>query len=184
MSTFVDRLIEQAGLWPVFTARAAGDFARAEALLAQADLLLVGAIADRIRARTVGDLVRIHPLAEPPVTWVRRTDSEVALLRSVALTRATSPDGARIGVDWGEIGLEVAQVALGFGASDLTGPITKKSGALISADDLKKVKGQGMVAATALKRREIAAVLQHAGRTCEFTDEHAATPERETHVHA
>ena len=74
-----------------------------------------------------------------------------------------------MGVDWGREGMELAQVALGFGATDLTGPITRKSGTLISEDELKKVKGQGMVAATALKRRELAALVHNAGRTCEFT---------------
>jgi hypothetical protein len=75
----------------------------------------------------------------------------------------------------------VPQVALGFGATDLTGPITRKSGDLIDADALKKVKGKGMVAQTSLKRLEIAALLQNAGRVCQFVDEAAPTVAARTH---
>jgi hypothetical protein len=171
MSAFVDRVIENAGLRPVLVARAAGDFERAAALLVEADILVVGAIADAVRAGSVGALVRIHPTHDSSVIWIRREGSEVDLLRAVAIARIAHPDGASIGVDWGEIGLELAQVALGFGASDLTGPIVRKSGALIAADDLKKVKGQGLVASASLKRREIAALVRNAGRACDFTDE-------------
>jgi hypothetical protein len=42
-------------------------------------------------------------------------------------------------------------------------------------DEKKKVKGQGLVASSALKRREIAALVSNAGRTCEFTDEPTAS---------
>jgi hypothetical protein len=167
---FIERAIEDAGLGPVLAARADGDFVRAEALLAGADLLLVGAIADAVRERTVGAVVRLHAAADPGVLWVHREGADLDFLRSVAIARIARPDGARIGVDWGEIGLELAQVALGFGASDLTGPITQKSGALIGVDELKKVKGEGLVARATLKRREIAALVGHAGRTCEVAN--------------
>jgi hypothetical protein len=176
MSPFIDRAIGKAGLGRVLDARAAGDFERAEVLLVGADLLLVGAIADAVRAASIGAHVRIHPTAEPSVTWIHREGSELDLLRAVAIARITRPDGAAIGVDWGEIGLELAQVALGFGASDLTGPVMRKSGALIAADALKKVKGQGLVASAALKRREIAALVANAGRVGDFTDERGPAP--------
>ena len=87
-------------------------------------------------------------------------------------------------MDWGTTGLELAQVALGFGATDLTGPITRKSGTLISEDELKKVKGQGMVAKAALKRREIGALVRNAGRLCEFTDDVREAPVRSEAAHA
>jgi 2-iminoacetate synthase ThiH len=102
-------------------------------------------------------------------------------MRAVALARITGPASARIGVDWGRSGLEVAQVALGFGASELTGPITRKSGALIREDELKKVKGKGMVAATALRRREISALVRNAGRACVFVSQPEASPEASRH---
>ncbi len=174
MTRFVEQVIARAGLSPVLSARRRGDLEAVRALLAstsEIDLLVLGAIADAIRAEENGEVVRVHPTASSDVDWIVEEKTELDLLRAVAIARITAPAGARIGVDWERQGLEVAQVALGFGATDLTGPITRKSGVLISEDELKKVKGQGMVAASALKRREIAALVRNAGRTCEFTDE-------------
>lgn len=184
MSRFIDKAIERAGLSPIFVLRAAGDLDAVRSLLASAetDLLVLGALADTIRSKENGDVVRVHPTADASVTWIRRTGAELDLLRAVAIARITTERGTKIGVDWSEHGLELAQVALGFGATDLTGPITKKSGTLISADDLKKVKGEGMVASAALKRKEIAALIRSAGRECVMTDEsrdgeeHAVSP--------
>ncbi len=174
MTRFIDQALARAGLSPVQPARRRGDLDSVRALLGslgEIDLLALGALADAIRTEEHGDVVRIHPTASNDVVWIGEAASELELLRAVAVARITGPLRARIGVDWGRHGLEVAQVALGFGATDLTGPITRKSGTLISEDELKKVKGQGMVAATALKRREIAALVRNAGRACEFTDE-------------
>jgi hypothetical protein len=177
MTRFVEQAIARSGLSPVQPARRRGDLESVRALvrsLGEVDLLALGALADAIRTEENGDVVRIHPAASSDVQWIE-AKSELELLRSVALARLTGPVGARVGVDWGREGLELAQVALGFGATDLTGPITRKSGTLISEDELKKVKGQGMVAATALKRRELAALVRNAGRSCEFTDEVASS---------
>ncbi len=174
MSRFVDEAIARAGLGPVQAARRAGDVDAARRLMMEVvsvDLLPLGALADAIRSAEAGDEVRIHLQAATNAVWVRREGSELDLLRAVATARIVSAMGARLGVDWGDSGLELAQVALGFGATDLTGPLTRKSGTLISEDDLKKVKGQGMVAATALKRREIAALVRNAGRNVTFTDD-------------
>jgi hypothetical protein len=175
VSRFVDGAIEAAGLSAIRPARHRGDLDAVRALLsprvaAGIDLLVLGALADAIRSVESGDVVRVHDAASAAVTWVREVTSELALLRAVAIARITGPIAASIGVDWGRHGLELAQVALGFGATDLTGPITRKSGLLISEDDLRKVKGEGMVARAALKRREIAALVRNAGRTCEFAD--------------
>ncbi|MBX3233358.1 MAG: hypothetical protein KIT84_33725 [Labilithrix sp.] len=178
MTSFVERAIERAGLGGVLPARRRGDLdaVRAEVASAGVDLLVLGALADAIRADECGDVVRVHPVAAADVLWIAREGkSELDLLRAVAVARITSPRGQRIGLDWGTSGLEVPQVALGFGATDLTGPITKKSGDLIDESELKKVKGQGMVAKTALRRLEIAALLHNAGRVCQFTDETAPT---------
>jgi hypothetical protein len=174
MSRFVEQAIARAGLAPILSSRMRGDLEAVRGLLASlgdVDLLALGAVADAVRMRENGDVVRVYASADPAVHWIREAKAELDLLRSVALARVTGPVGARIGIDWGRHGLELAQVALGFGATDLTGPITRKSGDLIHEDDLRKVKGQGMVAATALKRREIAALVQNAGRSCEFVDE-------------
>ena len=176
MSRFVEQAIERAGLGAIRELRKTGDLAGIPAVLEAAgpiDILVLGALADALRAAETDDVVHVHPDAAPGVTWVAKGASELDLLFAVARARITGPLHARIGVDWGETGMELAQVSLGFGGTDLTGPITRKNGALISEDDLKKVKGQGMVHATALKRKEIAALLRNAGRTCIFTDEPA-----------
>jgi hypothetical protein len=174
MTRFVEQVIARAGLAPVLTARAQGDVAAVRTLLAaqrEIDLLVLGALADEVRMRESGDLVRVHPTPSGDVTWITDGASELDLLRQVAIARITGPVEGRVGVDWTLRGLEVAQVALGFGASDVSGPITRKSGALIAEDELKKVKGQGMVARAALRRKEISALIRNAGRECEFTDE-------------
>ncbi|MDF2692729.1 MAG: hypothetical protein K0S65_1112 [Labilithrix sp.] len=174
MTRFVEQAIARAGLASVLPLRERGDVEAVRSLfstLGEADLLALGAVADAARTAESGDVVRVHPTPASDVVWIDEAANELALLRAVATARLTGPIGVRVGVDWGRHGLELAQVALGFGATDLTGPITRKSGVLISEDELKKVKGQGMVAATALKRREIAALIRNAGRVCEFTDE-------------
>lgn len=176
MSRFLARSFDRAGLGHVLEARRRGDPIH---LPANIDLLLLGALADQIRTDECGDAVRIHSLRASNVLWVgftgqcSREISELDLLREVSIARITGSRGMAIGIDWGVFGLEVAQVALGFGATDLTGPITKKSGIVISEDELRKVKGRGMVAATALKRQEITALVANAGRRCAFEVVHA-----------
>ncbi len=174
MTRFIEQAIARAGLDGVMPARARGDLDTVRALLASAgevDLLVLGAIADAVRAEEVGDVVRVFPDTSADVLWIDEAPNELALLRQVALARITGPRAVRVGLDWGQHGLELAQVALGFGVTDLTGPITRKSGALISTDELTKVKGKGMVARASLKRREIAALIGNAGRTSEFLEE-------------
>ncbi len=188
MSPLVEQAIARAGLAPILPARQRGDAEAVRELVASIgtiDLLALGAVADAVRTMENGDVVRIHLARDPGVLWISaltfaegvprhahgEAASELGLLRAVAIARLTGRRAAHIGVDWGSQSLELAQVALGFGATDLTGPFTHKSGALIHEDDLRKVKGQGMVTAAALKRREIAALVRNAGRSCEFTDD-------------
>jgi hypothetical protein len=174
VSRFIQEALARAGFDEILPARARGDLGRVRELLLErpdVDLLVLGALADAVRTAECGDAVFVHDVAAPDVTWIEEAPSELELLRAVAHARIVGPTAVRIGVDWGRSGLELAQVALGFGATDLVGPITKKSGTLISEHELHKVKGKGMVAATALKRREIAALVRHAGRTCEFVSE-------------
>ena len=184
MSRFIEEAIAKAGLLPVLTARRAGDLETVRATRdtwATADLLVLGAVADMVRSNDVGGGVRIHerdPLVgEAETTWVETTTtSELDFLRAVAVARITGGNGSsggagvRIGVDWSQRGMELAQVALGFGASELRGPIRRKSGLPIYADEKLKVKGQGMVELRAIKRQEIGALVKHAGRIPTFLD--------------
>ena len=180
MRRFVEDAIARAGLLPVLQARRAGELETVRATVtswAAADLLALGAIADAVRVEDVGEVVRIHerePLAgEPEITWVETSGeaSELDFLRAVAVARIAARPGARIGVDWSQRGMELAQVALGFGASELRGPIRRKNGLPIYADERLKVKGQGMVELVSIKRQEIGALVEHAGRVATFIDD-------------
>jgi hypothetical protein len=179
MMRFVEQAIARAGLGVVLERRRAGDFAALHAhaaALRTADLLVLGAIADAVRAFEIGDVARIHVgRLDPAVTWVT-ADDELELLRSVALARVLGERAAAVGVDWGKSGLELAQVALGFGASDLFGPITKKSGLVVLESETRKVKGKGLVSLSAIKKREIARLVESAGRIARFTDEDVSSP--------
>ena len=192
MSRFIEEAIAKAGLAPVLAARRAGDLEAVRSTVTSwgaADLLVLGAVADAVRVEDVGEVVRIHEhasraLAQGDVetTWVDASTyaSELEFLRAVAVARIVARNGARIGVDWSKCGMELAQVALGFGASDLRGPITRKSGLPIYADEKLKVKGQGMVELSSIKRQEIGALVTHAGRLPVFVDiEEEATRARE-----
>ncbi|MDB4946487.1 MAG: hypothetical protein JWP97_6021 [Labilithrix sp.] len=179
MSRFIEDAIGRAGLLPVLTAHRAGDAAGVHALavrLGAADLLVLGAAADILRAEDSGPTVRIHDgenASSAGVTWVEPTKgaSELDTLRAVAIARITGPLDARVGIDWSQCGMELAQVALGFGASELRGPITRKSGLPIYEDEKQKVKGQGMVELRSIKKLEIAALVTHAGRVAVFVEE-------------
>jgi hypothetical protein len=183
---FVEEAITKAGLLPVLTARRCGDLETVRATLTSwggADLLSLGAVADAVRTEDVGEVVSIYPVGhhETDVLWVDASlcSSELEFLRAVAVARiagtgAGAGKGARIGVDWSKCGMELAQVALGFGASDLRGPITRKSGLPIYADEKTKVKGQGMVELSSIKRQEIASLVTHAGRVPTFIDDETA----------
>ncbi len=197
MSRFIEEAIANGGLTPVLTARRAGDLEAVRGTApswGKADLLVLGAVADTVRVEDVGDVVRIHEHAprggapgDAEITWVDASvyASELEFLRAVAVARITALDGPRIGVDWSKCGMELAQVALGFGASELRGPITRKSGLPIYADEKLKVKGQGMVELSSIKRQEIGALVTHAGRLpvfVEIEEESARTRESSQEV--
>ncbi len=195
MSRIIEAAILAAGLGPIAAARSRGDFAAVRELapvLEAADLLAVGALADRIRADESGDVVRVFANVAadmaPDVVRVSLADQGrggFAVLRRVAVARITGPRAARVRVDWSESGLEVAQVALGFGASELVGPIENRRGLPIADGATQKVKGEGMVEVQALKKKELTALLEIAGRRAVFvTAKHDASPPRESPTHA
>jgi len=192
VSRFIEEAIAKAGLLPVLAARRAGDLESVRSTVTSwgaADLLVLGAVADAVRVEDVGEVVRIHENAprggsggDAEITWVDASThaSELEFLRAVAIARISALSGPRIGVDWSKCGMELAQVALGFGASELRGPITRKSGLPIYADEKLKVKGQGMVELASIKRQEIGALVTHAGRLPVFVDiEEESTRTRE-----
>lgn len=183
MTRGIDELLAKEGLTPVLTARRAGESTASFAeKLATADILVLGALADLVRAEEVGGDVRItlRPDAEDAdagaatvrvhVRDVEPAARGLALLRDVAVARLTAPRGARVVVDWTESGLELAEVALSFGASALSGPIVSKRGLPIAEDKTKKVKGQGMVSVASLKQKELAEIIRRTGRTPVWVD--------------
>jgi len=161
-TTTTERALLREGLLEVLAARRAGADLRAfERRLRDADLLALGALADAIRREEAGPAVHVH-LDETPEGALASRGLE--LLRDVALARVLGPPGASVCVDFGASGLEIAQVALGFGASALCGPIANRRGLPIADDARKKVKGKGMVALRALQQEEILTLVRRAGR--------------------
>jgi 2-iminoacetate synthase ThiH len=170
--------IEAAGLSPLFAQRRRGAIADGASLdlLRGADLLALGALADLIRSEEVGDEVRMYvppPAgAEDHVVILPLEGREVTgleLLREVAVARVTGPRSARVRIDWTRCGLELAQVALGFGANELAGHLSTKVGALIAEGDLTGVgKKSRLQLATVAKKRELGAFVRRAGRVPVF----------------
>jgi hypothetical protein len=186
-SRLVSELVEGAGLSPVLALRERGvvpSGAEVDAIVERSDVLALGAAADLARRRECGDETRIHvptsPAATTDVTVVgASTAGGTALLRLVARERLMGPIGRRIVVDFGAVGLEIAQVALSFGATDLAGPIASRRGLpMVDADDQKKL----------VKRREIAAFVERAGFrpvfvTTDASGNRAASSESSTRPH-
>jgi hypothetical protein len=157
-SKLVTQLLEREGLTPLLDARerglvppGAGD------ALDRAEILALGAAADIARRRECSDEVRIYVPSAPATELVVGSETRArgtALLRHIAKERLAGPVGRRIVVDFGALGLEIAQVALSFGATDLAGPIASRRGLpLFDRDDAKKL----------VKRREIAGFVERAG---------------------
>jgi 2-iminoacetate synthase ThiH len=182
MSALVDHAIESAGLANILTARRDVGLSPAQVdLLRAADLLTLGALADRVRAEDVGAEVRVYvyePVDDPRdaaegrlVVLPRsgRALTGLELLREVAVARVTGPRGARVRVDWARCGLELAQVALGFGADELVGPIATKRGLPIAEGEMLGVgKKSSWELAQVVKRRELAACVERGGRVAVF----------------
>lgn len=184
MSALVDEAIAGAGLSGILAARRAGSpLSDADvASLRGVDLLALGALADRIRAEEVGPDVRIHTgdAADEggPVVLLPRPGRELTgleLLREVAIARVSSRPGGCVRVDWTACGLELAQVALGFGASELYGRIANKRGLPFAEGELAGVgKKSRLEPALAVKEREIAGFVRRSGRTPVFVHREGA----------
>ncbi len=173
MSALVDRALDAAGLTPILEARRSGvlDESMVERLR-EADLLVLGALADRVRMADVGDDVRIYfdapsdddasVLVFPAVD---RALTGFELLREVAIARIRAPRGARIRIDWTRCGLELAQVAIGFGANELVGVVANKRGLpLAEGEKLGVGKRSRWEAADVVKRNELEGFMRKAGR--------------------
>jgi hypothetical protein len=162
-SKLVAHALLREGLTPLLSSRERGQVTDTPALcevLARSDLLALGAAADIARRRECGDDVHIYVPSAPIETTslvvmdARETLRGTALLRKIATQRLLGEIGARIVVDWGALGLEIGQIALSFGASDLAGPLASRRGLpMLDAEDQKKL----------VKRRELAGYVERAG---------------------
>jgi hypothetical protein len=180
MSVFVEKAIAEAGLAGVLDARRLGPLADSDvARLRDADLLVLGALADHIRSKEVGPIVRIFTSDVPETGSPRSLRvlpspgqsglTGLELLREVAVARVTLPPGTRIRVDFDACGLEIAQIALGFGADELGGHVANKRGLPFAEGELAGVgKKSRLESAVVVKEREIAGFVVRAGRTPEF----------------
>jgi 2-iminoacetate synthase ThiH len=179
MSAIVDKAIASAGLAAVGEARRAGDLASVRAArteLHAADLLALGALADRVRDEEVGDVVRVYANSTvdeaDDVVHVAKEADGLSFLRAVAVARITGPRAARVRVDWTACGMELAQVALGFGASELVGRIANKRGLLLADDAMAtSAKKSQALPAQLVKKRELAGFIRRSGRRAEFIDD-------------
>jgi 2-iminoacetate synthase ThiH len=190
MSALVDKAIAVAGLDAIGDARRAGDLDRVRAAGAElrgADLLALGALADRVRAEEAGDVVRVYANAPPrdgaDVVVVAPQADGLAFLREVAVARITGPRAARVRVDWTAVGIEIAQVALGFGASELVGRIANKRGLALADDAMAtSAKKSQALSAQLVKKREIAAFIRRSGRVPELIDSTGRVESVEAHA--
>src|SRR5436190_13230034 len=138
MGRLLSHAIEEAGLGDI-AARAlegqglcAADLAR----LREADVLLVAGLADLVRERHRGNEVRLlgNEAARREHDLVRvELDAGGAsgptgqeLLKRIALARLAAPASQGIAVGFEQIGLELAQTALAFGADALFGDLGTK----------------------------------------------------------
>jgi hypothetical protein len=170
-SNLVLEALERAGLGPVLARRERGevpDDNEVIELLASADILALGAAADVARRRECSPEVRIFMPSAPPANAIvtvlgeREAARGTELLRAIAVLRLTGPIGQSIVLDFGVLGLEIAQVGLSFGATDMAGQIGSGRG-LPVVDDSKKV----------IKRREIAGFVERAGFRAVFVNRDA-----------
>jgi 2-iminoacetate synthase ThiH len=131
------------------------------AQLEHADLLLISGLADSVRKAHRGDEVRLlgSSAAARATDLVRlnldagRSDGPTGeeLLRRVALTRLATPAAQGIAVGFDQIGLELAQTALCFGADALFGELDGK-------------RTLPLLGTQQARRREIEGLIERSGR--------------------
>jgi hypothetical protein len=109
-----------------------------------------------------GDAAIVLPRGAGEVTGLE-------LLRQVAIARVTGPRGGHVRIDWDRCGLELAQVALGFGGDELVGHIATKRGLPIADGEVLGIgKKSKRELAQVVKRKELAACVERAGRVAVF----------------
>lgn len=122
------------------------------------DLLLLGGLADRMRAAERGDVVRLHLDRHSSEEVFANADNDAhTFLRRIATARLTV--GGPIRVDAEAVGLQLAQVALTFGADEVVVPIEKLS-LEVYGNEEKRV----------LRERELVGLIRSAGRVARIVE--------------
>jgi hypothetical protein len=138
------------------------------AVVRESDVLLVAGLADAVRERHRGDEVRLvapdQARQQPDLVRLQldagRADGPTGqeLLFEIALARLAQPAERAIGVALDQLGLELAQTALAFGADTLIA-------------DLGSKRTLPLLDGAAARREEITGLLLRAGRRVRFSDE-------------
>jgi 2-iminoacetate synthase ThiH len=169
MGRLLQRAVERAGLSELCERALAGRGLSPEELaqLRETDVLIVAGLADAVRERHFGDEVRVlgndtarrEPLhARPPIappSAAGTTGQQV--LFEIALARLATPVEQGLCVSFDALGLELAQVALTFGADALCG-------------DLAAKRVLPLLEGVAARRIELQGLVERAGRSVRFID--------------
>jgi len=156
LSELAQRALAGAGLSPADIAH-----------LRTQDLLIVAGLADAVRARHRGDEVRVfghdavrrEPMLVRPSLDAGRADGPTGheVLFEIALTRLATPCEYGLCVSFEQLGLELAQTALAFGADALTG-------------DLGSKRTLPLLEGAAARRVELQGLIERAGRSVRFVE--------------
>ena len=168
MGRVLSRALEAAGLADLQTRVLSGTPLDAAELarLVGADLLLVAALADSMRAHFRGDDVRVLKRSgarEPSCVLFEQAPSEhgqtgAELLRELSLLRLRTAPSSSVAVSMETLGLELAQTALLFGADTLIG-------------DLQSGRTLPLLDGATARQREVEGLVERSGRRARFTDE-------------
>jgi hypothetical protein len=153
------RAIDEAGFSEASSRVLAGETLSTTELerLRGADLLVVAGLADLVRKQFRGDEVRLIASSSPrdPALCVFEAAADSGegtgttgadVLRSIALTRLQIPADRALAVSLDELGVELAQTALVFGADVLFGDLGgKRTLPLIDGPDARRAELTGLI---------------------------------------
>jgi len=144
--------------------------------LARADVLVVAGLADAVRAKHRGDEVRVlSPDVARGASDMIKLDLDASraegptgqdLLMQIALARLSTPCTQGLAVSAEQIGLELAQTALVFGADAIIGDLvaSKRTLPLLDGAQARKTELEGLI--------------QRTGRTARFVEVEQALEQR------
>jgi 2-iminoacetate synthase ThiH len=177
MGRMMRAAIERAGLSDVAERALSGKGLDAKDLkrLRKADVLVLAGLADAVREKHRGHEVRVLTVDAASVASdlklleldAGRADGATGqeLLIEIAVARLTTPAAQGIAVSFEQLGLELAQTALVFGADALVG-------------DLGSRRTLPLLDGPLARRTELTGLIERTGRTARFDDEDAVTAAR------